>query len=150
MYKECLVCLESKPLKDFNKNKSKPDGLQGYCRICDNERAKTYYQANRTRMIRQIHEAASLRSKHVKTWLCQYLVEHPCVDCNERDIIVLEFDHLSDKSLNISEMLRGYFSVAKIEAEIAKCEVVCANCHKRRTDKRAHNYRSKFLQDIPF
>jgi hypothetical protein len=45
---------------------------------------------------------------------------------------VLEFDHLGDKSFNIAKGLRDRGWDALI-AEIAKCDVVCANCHRRRT-----------------
>lgn len=148
MLKQCVACSELKSLEEFNKNKYRSDGLQDRCRPCDNDRARSYYQSNKARLIKQINDAQKVRSKGIKDWLCQYLIDHPCVDCGERDIIVLEFDHLSDKSMNISRMLYGDFSIKAIEKEIAKCEVVCANCHKRRTDKRAGNYRSIFLESM--
>src|SRR6202022_3269562 len=65
-----------------------------------------------------------------------YLLEHPCVDCGETDITVLEFDHLRDKTQNVSALIRGTNSWARIEAEIAKCVVRCANCHRRETARR--------------
>ena len=68
-----------------------------------------------------------------------YLKTHPCVDCGEDDPIVLEFDHLRDKVANISAM-RGH-PWWKMLLEIAKCEVVCANCHRRRTAARVESFR---------
>jgi mono/diheme cytochrome c family protein len=68
-----------------------------------------------------------------------YLREHPCVDCGEPDIVVLEFDHLRDKVANISQMVGSGVRWERIAAEIEKCEVVCANCHRRRT-ARAFGY----------
>ena len=68
--------------------------------------------------------------------LVDYLQNHPCVDCGEADIIVLEFDHLRDKTGNIATMVNAARSIAAIRAEIDKCEVVCANCHRRRTAQR--------------
>jgi hypothetical protein len=64
------------------------------------------------------------------------------VDCGEDDIVVLEFDHLRDKRHNVSAMTTELWH--HIEAEIAKCEVVCANCHKRRTDWRHGHYRISY------
>lgn len=56
------------------------------------------------------------------------------MDCGEADPIVLEFDHVrGEKADNISRMVHGTRSIAAIQAEIDKCEVVCANCHRRRT-----------------
>jgi hypothetical protein len=56
-----------------------------------------------------------------------------CVDCGITNHIVLDFDHLRDKKYNISRMIHDGFSWAAIKKEIAKCEVVCANCHRVRT-----------------
>lgn len=63
----------------------------------------------------------------------RYLSTHPCVDCGEGDPIVLEFDHVYGvKRLAVSHMI-GSFSWATIAEEIGKCEVRCANCHRRKT-----------------
>jgi hypothetical protein len=64
-----------------------------------------------------------------------YLLSHSCVDCGEADPIVLEFDHVRGvKLMNVARMTSGStYSWNKIEAEIAKCDVRCANCHRRKT-----------------
>ena len=59
-----------------------------------------------------------------------------CVDCGETNHVVLDFDHLKDKKYNISRMIHDGFSWAAIKKEMAKCEVVCANCHRIRTHNR--------------
>lgn len=61
----------------------------------------------------------------------------PCCDCGGRfDPVCMEFDHLdhTQKSFLLSTDAR-WKSIAVIKAEIAKCEVVCANCHRVRTFK---------------
>ncbi|WP_156759614.1 hypothetical protein [Microbacterium karelineae] len=71
--------------------------------------------------------------------LMSYLREHPCCDCGESDPIVLDFDHLPghSKRFNISQAVGGSTrSWETILSEIAKCEVVCANCHRRRSAER--------------
>lgn len=68
-----------------------------------------------------------------------YLLAHPCVDCGEQDPVVLDFDHLPgfEKRFTISRAVGASTrSWDSILAEIAKCEVVCANCHRRRTAAR--------------
>ena len=67
--------------------------------------------------------------------LIEYFKAHPCCDCGETDPVVLEFDHLRDKAFEITAKLVTY-RWQRILDEIDKCEVVCANCHRRRTAKR--------------
>jgi hypothetical protein len=62
-----------------------------------------------------------------------------CIDCGEKNHVVLDFDHLKDKRYNVSRMIHDGFSWAAIKKEIAKCEVVCANCHRIRTHDRLTN-----------
>ncbi|HEY6540341.1 MAG TPA: hypothetical protein VIZ18_05360, partial [Ktedonobacteraceae bacterium] len=70
-----------------------------------------------------------------------YLSMHPCVDCGETDIRLLEFDHVrSHKAANISRLLTQGRNWSIIEAEIAKCEIRCANCHRKRTSERDGNW----------
>lgn len=69
-----------------------------------------------------------------------------CVECGERDVDVLDFDHRADKRHTISAMPRGGYSVASIRAEIAKCEVRCGNCHRRRTVIAAGTFRAVALR----
>jgi 5-methylcytosine-specific restriction endonuclease McrA len=67
---------------------------------------------------------------------------HPCVDCGEADRVVLEFDHLRDKKNCISVMVWAGNSTKTLKEEIEKCEVRCANCHKRKTTKDQGYYRN--------
>ena len=59
------------------------------------------------------------------------------MDCGESDPEVLEFDHVRGvKTANVSAFIRGGYSLAKLQAEVALCEVRCANCHRRITRRR--------------
>jgi hypothetical protein len=65
-----------------------------------------------------------------KKRLKDYLRSHPCVDCGCGDVRCLQFDHVrGEKCFNVSIATLKW---EKIMAEIAKCEVRCANCHKIR------------------
>ena len=71
----------------------------------------------------------------VRTKLFAFLSKKKCRDCGERDPIVLDFDHKnpSDKFKSVSRMLSGHYSWASVLDEIKKCDVRCANCHRRRS-----------------
>ncbi len=80
-----------------------------------------------------------------RTNAIEYLSEHPCVDCGESDMCVLDFDHIDPdtKSFTVSRRLSGSTNSWKtILAEIQKCEVRCANCHRRRTAQQQEWYKS--------
>lgn len=64
------------------------------------------------------------------------LKDHPCLDCGGRfPPEAMDFDHIGvDKIRSISNM--GSYSMARVEQEIAKCELICANCHRVRTRRR--------------
>lgn len=72
------------------------------------------------------------------------------MDCGENDPIVLDFDHIdeNDKSYSISDMLKQRFAWSKIELEIKKCEVRCANCHRRRTAKQFAWYKLQSVSKV--
>ena len=81
---------------------------------------------------------AALRRRRLraKDHVLAYLRSHPCVDCGEPDPVVLEFDHLRDKVRPVSALAHEGVRLAVLDAEILKCDVVCAMCHRRRTNAR--------------
>lgn len=70
-----------------------------------------------------------------KVLVLRYLKENPCVDCGEKDTRVLDFDHVRGKKIkNVSDMVKsGNCSWNRIKNEIDKCQVRCANCHRKKT-----------------
>lgn len=67
--------------------------------------------------------------------LLEYLSVRKCIDCGENDPIVLEFDHRNAKNKFkiIGKMLSGHYSWDSVLKEINKCDIRCANCHRRKT-----------------
>lgn len=134
--KRCPGCHTSKSWTLFYKNKSRPDGLDAYCKECRNKRS-----------LRHNQEYPDLRRKldrekyhRYKEFINNFKRGKPCRDCNiVYPTYVTHFDHLdsSTKLENISHMR----NMAKIIAEIEKCDLVCDNCHAIRE----HNRRSLVL-----
>ena len=74
------------------------------------------------------------RRVRIQTVVWNYLLHHPCVDCGETDPVVLDFDHVrGEKFSTIADALRLGWSEKRLFSEIEKCEVRCANCHRRVT-----------------
>ena len=126
--KHCPSCKENKIITDFNKCKSRYDGLQGECKICKRQRDLDYYYKNKT--------AYRKRSKEKR---CEYkhrLDEHKekqgCLYCGENDSCCLDFHHHSnDKETEVCVLLKNRSSWERIWAETQKCYVVCASCHRK-------------------
>ena len=73
-----------------------------------------------------------------------YLGSNVCVDCSESDIRVLEFDHVrGEKIRGVSQMISRGCSWKTIEKEIAKCDVRCCNCHRKKTIETLGWYRNQ-------
>ena len=145
MKKKCTICKDDKEFEEFNKNKSKSDGLNNVCKKCANEHSRKYYKSNSERMIKQINEGNRKRIKENQIKVYEYYSKHSCIDCGEDDPIVLEFDHVTGKKFKpVSLLVSGGYSWSVIEKEMKKCVVRCANCHRRKTAKDFGWYKHSF------
>ena len=111
------------------------------CKSCNKLYQNKWWKENRqTQRVRVKANNARIVLRN-RLWLVEYLSKHPCVDCNETDFIVLEFDHReqSTKTENIA-VLVSYSSLERLQEEVAKCDVRCANCHRRKTAKQFGYY----------
>ena len=134
--KKCSRCQIEKPLEDFNFKNKKLKTLQKSCKYCTREEIRRHYYKNREYYIIKARKRnAEIRSM-LRQYILKFLQKHPCVDCGEKDPIVLEFDHQKDKLTSVSKILQSRRRTLDIlKKEIAKCVVRCANCHRRKTAK---------------
>ena len=100
-----------------------------YCRWHHTEYQKQWYKNN------PISNLTSVRNR--KARIREYIKvakSIPCKDCKiSYPWYVMDFDHKKDKEFNLSEAARKLHSIERVKKEIAKCDVVCANCHRERT-----------------
>lgn len=130
--KKCTVCGEIKPLNMFRVTRHKPFIRRGKCRFCeDSNKSREWRTENRN------PEGRKSRILMKKKVMLLYLTTHPCVECGEADFRVLDFDHRKpeEKAFTISQGLGGSYGLHRIMEEMEKCDVRCANCHRKRTAK---------------
>lgn len=137
-----------KPLDQFPPvRRSEPEKLQYWCRDCFSEANKRNYWKSPERERARALLLKTRKREENRRRAIEFLLAHPCVGCGEKDIVVLQFDHLRDKKFNVSTMIANGSSWKRIEAEIAKCVVRCANCHRLKTAK-SWNLSSEPLRDF--
>lgn len=130
--KICSTCKESKPLTEYSfKNKLK-GLLTARCKDCHNGRMKAHYKSNKAAYIDRNRQHA----KVVLQWLYALKAKTPCADCRTQyPSYIMQFDHVSGtKKFHVTAGSRN--SWGQIKKEVAKCEIVCANCHCERTYQR--------------
>ena len=133
--KYCGSCEQFKDLEAFSTNKSKRDGLSSCCKGCHSEYVKQHYINNKEKYLR----AAAKRNKTYEQEIKEYIFkvkDAPCMDCGIKyPPYVMDFDHREpeQKEFNISYAVRLKSPLRKIQEEIDKCDLVCANCHRIRT-----------------
>ena len=127
------MCGSSKPAAEFPGSRT---GQFSYCRDCRNAYDRRYYaehgRASRLARIRRSRAAA-------RAWMDALKAGRPCADCHETfPPYVMHWDHLPGhvKLGEVSVLLTRRQRQIVID-ELAKCELVCANCHVMRTVRRA-------------
>jgi hypothetical protein len=145
MVRRCGRCGETKPVADFAWRRRARGQRDNYCRPCRAAYKQEHYAANRRRYIDQAQLRKRAIARERAVFLVEFFSSHPCVDCAESDPLVLEFDHLGDKAFGIAKGLRDR-SWRSVVDEMAKCDVVCANCHRRRTARRSGFVRAVVAQ----
>lgn len=139
---ECKICKKDLPEDKFS-FKNKPKGIRRKeCKSCVREYRKKYYQENKEKAIEKAAETSKKIRVRNQQFVWNYLKEHPCVDCYESDPVVLEFDHREgeEKAKDVSLMILHGHSIENIKIEIKKCDVRCANCHRKETARRSGWY----------
>jgi hypothetical protein len=95
---------------------------------CDSNR----YNRTHAERFAQLKDA---RIKRLYEWINE-LKQAPCMDCKKTfHPVCMDFDHIENgtKIKGITRMINETYSKESILAELKKCELVCANCHRLRT-----------------
>ena len=134
-----------KNLSEFSRDRTRPDGHFPQCKRCRSEyrksaRGRSLDLANqKERRLRRPGQQPHQRTTIARN--VSYVTEiksKPCTDCgNSFPACCMDFDHVrGEKKMNVASMAWSTLSLATIQAEIDKCDLVCANCHRIRTFNR--------------
>lgn len=121
------------------------------CKPCDATRMREYYRARPDLYNKHKGYVAKNDAKWraaTNTYILEVLKgSNGCIDCGENNIVTLEFDHRDPdtKSFTIGEVRSAKVRWDSFVAEIDKCDIVCANCHRIRTAKMFGSWRLEFM-----
>ena len=124
--KRCCRCGKTKPRAAFYRNTHRADGLYCACKACSGKAERKRWRTSKMR------ERVLARRRAIRAYLNQ-LKAKPCEDCgNTYPPERMHFHHRPGtvKKHNVSAMHRH--SRAAIDAEVAKCDLLCVSCHGKR------------------
>lgn len=107
---------------------------RSYCPDCQSEYCKAHYRRNKKKHNKRRY-LNNIKYRNRNRKFINSL-KKKCFDCNRKyPSYVLDFDHRDPKlkSFMISHAVERAYSLEVIKSEIAKCDLVCANCHRIRT-----------------
>lgn len=140
--KTCSKCKKEQTLDQFRKNSKAKDGKHPWCKACFAEYERDRYQ-NGDRERKERNKASIINKRRDFIW--NILTAAQCKVCGLDDPLVLEFDHRDPetKAYNITDMYN--LAESTIQTEIDKCDILCANCHRRRTIEQFGFWRSEMV-----
>jgi uncharacterized linocin/CFP29 family protein len=140
--KHCRGCGTDQSVENFAWKNKMQGRRQSRCRSCQSTALKAWYGKNADSHKRSVAAYNGDLKRSKQALIRDLKASSPCADCGGRfHFAVMDFDHLErfSKERNISELVHSAHTVAKLMDEIAKCEIVCANCHRLRTFRRCSN-----------
>jgi len=144
--KRCDHCRQLKEDEEFNWRFKELGIRANTCRECAHIHNKKYFEGPaKERHLKQVKERKDAARDVARQYAWEYLCTHPCTQCGESDPMVLEFHHRegSEKDMAVGYMVSAGYSIPRIQSEIDKCDVLCANCHRRVTMKERGWFRGK-------
>lgn len=127
-------------IKICKKCKTNPTtGRSSYCQACRKTYDKDYFKGH----VAEKSAAASQTKRQILDWYYGLKDNKLCLGCGGGPFrfYQMDYDHIptrGKKFKEVSAMVRLGYSKEKIMAEIAKCQLICANCHRARTFNRRH------------
>lgn len=127
--KTCTRCKRAKELSEFHKRSVSKDGLQPHCKVCEKEKHRSQYLVAKDKIIARTLSRRSLIVARYNEWRSN----QSCSICSEDDEACLDMHHLdpNEKEYSLGQLARDSFDSSMWHAEMKKCIIVCANCHRK-------------------
>ncbi len=132
--RRCTGCFADKPLTEYSVKNWKTGRRATRCHTCIAAVSRAHYWKDQQPYMAKARKNRQKNRDRNRVNKSKHLVAVSCVDCGEPDPVVLEFDHRERESkvANVSRMMARH-TWSTVLTEIAKCEIRCVNCHRRRT-----------------
>lgn len=143
MEKKCTKCHVIQPIENFPWKNQILGKRHVVCKTCTAERSKRLYSEDRTSQLERVRINNQRYRQIAREFVLAYLLTHPCSECGERDPRVLEFHHEADKDNEVSRLMGRGASLEALKAEMDKCRVLCANCHRKLTSDERGWYKGR-------
>lgn len=132
--KVCCRCHYALPVQDFALRSKILNSRASMCKQCHRDYTKEHYGANK-KYYRNKNKQKTKRHEE----LLRQLKSNPCVDCGGVfPWYCMDFDHRDSASKKAPVSRLRSTSKRLLLEEVAKCDLVCAICHRKRTWDRAH------------
>ena len=139
----CTKCFIEKPIEDFPWKSRVLNRRHTVCKPCAASRSRGWYANNKDSHIQNVMAHKKIDRQEARQFVWDYLSEHPCVICGEADPVVLEFDHINGKKETVSALIANGATIERLKQEIDRCQVLCSNCHARKTAKERGWFRNR-------
>ncbi len=139
----CTRCSIEKDIEEFPLRNRFTLRRQSYCKDCRKLYDREWYSRNKPYQKENARKNSTRYRDNIREYIYNYLLTHPCEMCGESNPVVLEFHHLHSKDMAIAEMVTRISNIARLEGELRKTQVLCANCHRIVTAKERGWFRSR-------
>ena len=130
--KICSRCKIEKAIDEFNFRHKSANTRHAYCRECGKLLTQSHYRRNKRQYLDKNTRSFKKRREYARE-----MKNRPCADCGvSYPYYVMDFDHREEETKEYELSRTERMSINAVKREIAKCDVVCSNCHRERTHQR--------------
>jgi len=134
---KCRRCCEVKEDEAFAYRDKKRGKRQTLCRECKTQYNRDWYQRNAATHKLAVAATSIVIRERNKRWLQDLKKNLQCIRCGESYPACLDLHHRdpAGKDMSLGSAISRGWSLARLHAELEKCDVLCANCHRKHHDK---------------